>query len=70
MREAVENRARARLDAAFGLGKDQAHAIIRSDVGAKRIYDAALDALTRAEIDLDAALRGKTWHYDPGGMMP
>ncbi len=56
-RYAPEERARHRLDARFGLGKEQAHNILRSDAAAKRIYDCALAALVDAEREIDALRR-------------
>ncbi|TGT90881.1 MULTISPECIES: hypothetical protein [unclassified Mesorhizobium] len=35
----------AAMDRAFGLGAEEAHAILRTDAEAKRIYDCALQAL-------------------------
>lgn len=40
-------RARLHMDEAFGLGRDQAHQLIRTNAGAKRVYDCAINAIAR-----------------------
>lgn len=45
-------RARQRLDKAFGIGIEEAHLILRSRAEAKRIYDCALQALVEQEKEL------------------
>ncbi|WOF44292.1 hypothetical protein KNJ79_05015 [Sphingopyxis indica] len=43
------DRARQRLDKAFGIGVEEAHHILRRNAEAKRIYDCALHALAEQE---------------------
>src|SRR3546814_15890491 len=46
------DRARERLDKAFGIGVKDAHAILRVNAEAKRIYDCAVQALVGQEEEL------------------
>jgi AmiR/NasT family two-component response regulator len=42
-------RAAALLGESFGIGREAAHQIIRTDAGAKRIYDCALQTIANLE---------------------
>jgi hypothetical protein len=57
-RAQAELRARRRLEDKFGIGAESANHVLRTNAGAKRIYDCALFALIDAELEIERLRAG------------